>query len=225
MGMFDTVVIEGLKLKAPKELLSFLKANNAELPNDFQTKDLNNGLLIFSINQTGQVYETIHKPTGKKKVYECPLQWRDNRAFLEKLYWNLKYKPSSKKSERLVDETKPVKQKVKFTNTFNMYTYEQIGGRYVDLSYNVAVVDGKVKSIKLHKWGIESEVAANKRHKEDALFKQKMEASFMVRRDFQSKWYYPLLKETINPAVFFSRMLVQKLCSKIVTWSYRWHGV
>ena len=96
---------------------------------------------------------------------------------------------------------------------------------YVDLSYNVAVVDGKVKSIKLHKWGIESEVAANKRHKEDALFKQKMEASFMVRRDFQSKWYYPLLKETINPAVFFSRMLIQKLCSKIVTWSYRWHGV
>lgn len=225
MGMYDTVIIEGLKLKAPKGLLSFLKANNAELPNDFQTKDLDNGLLVFSINQTGQVYETIHKPTGKKKMYECPLKWQDNRAFLEKLYWNLKYKPSSKKSERLVDETKPVKQKAKFTNAFNMYAYEQIGGRYVDLCYNVSVVGGKVKSIKLDKWSIESEAAANKRHKEDALFKQKMEASFMVRRDFQSKWYYPILKETINPAVFFSRMLVQKLCSKIVTWSYRWHGV
>jgi hypothetical protein len=50
MGMFDTVIVEGLKLKAPKEVFSYLKTNNSEFPVEFQTKDLENFLGNYKIN-------------------------------------------------------------------------------------------------------------------------------------------------------------------------------
>ena len=225
MGMFDDVIIEGLKLKISKEVSSFLKANNAELPTHFQTKDLNNCLTQYTIKENGQVYERVFVPTGKKKSYELPFaNWIDNRSFLEKLYFKTKNVKLSNK-DRLVDVTKPVLKKINLTSTFEIHSYDSIGDRYLSLSYDIITKNGKVSSVKLNEWDIESEKAAAKRRLNDEEFKKNMEISFSVRKKLQSKWYYPILKETVNPSIFFSRLVVQKLCSKIVTWSYRWHGV
>jgi hypothetical protein len=226
MGMFDTVIVEGLKLKAPKEVTGFLKANNAEFPTEFQTKDLENFLGTYKINAKGEVYREERKPTGKKIPYELPFKnWRDNRSWLERVYWKFKYKAYKEEDTKLIDETKPVFLKVKFTNTFTMLAVEEVGGRSLVLDYVVKVVDGKVKSVKLGEWSIESEEKANQRHKDDAEFKKNMEISFAARRSFQSKWYYPVLREIVNPVIFLIRILVQKICNKIITWSYSWHGV
>ena len=225
MGMFDDVVIEGLKLKAPKEVTSFLKANNAELPTHFQTKDLNNCLTQYTIKENGQVYERVFVPTGKKREYELPFaNWVDQRSFLEKLYYKTKNAKLSNK-DRLVDITKPVLKKINLTSTFEIHSYDVIGGRYLNLSYNIVTKNGKVSSVKLNEWDIESEKVAANRRLDDEEFKKNMEASFSARKKLQSKWYYPILKETVNPTIFFGRLLVQKICSKIVTHSYRWHGV
>lgn len=226
MGLYDTVVVEGLKLKTSKEVTAFLKANNAKLPSEFQTKDLENFLATYHINEAGQIFEITYKPTGQKKEYVNPFKdWRDNRSFLEKLFFNVKHKTDNSNKKTLVDETVPVKIKSKITKTFEIHTYTEIAGRYLDLSYNITAADGKVKSVKLGECSVESEEKATQRHKDDAEFKKNMEISFAARRAFQSKWYYPILKETVNPAVFFARILVQKACNKIITWSYRWHGV
>lgn len=227
MGMFDTVIVEGLKLKAPKEVTSFLKANNAELPTEFQTKDLDNVLGTYKINAKGDIFREERKPTGKKIPYELPFSnWTDSRSWLERVYWKFKYKEYTNKEDiKLIDETKPVFVKVKFTNIFTMLAVEEVGGRSLVLDYEVKVIDGKVKSTKLWEWSIESEEDAQKRKQDDAEFKQNMEISFAARRTFKSKWYYPFLKETVNPATFFAKILIQKVCNKIITWSYRWHGV
>ncbi|NBP02478.1 MAG: hypothetical protein EBU90_20640 [Proteobacteria bacterium] len=228
MGMFDHVIIEGLKLpKLPAEINTFLKANDAALPSDFQTKDLDNTLSTYTIRENGQIYLTEYVPTGKKVPYE-PL-WKsflDNRSFLERVYSNFKYghykyKPKS----NLVEERKAIQTKVKLTDTFDAYMYHEVAGRYLEAEYEFTVTNGKVTKVRLLKAELEAEAVANKRKADDAELKAKMDASFEARRIFKSKWYYPVLKEIYNPFVFFSKIIIQALCNKIISWSHRWHGV
>ena len=225
--MFDTIVIEGLKLKAPKEVTSFLKEHNAELPSEFQTKDLDNVLATYHINEKGDVYEDVRKITGKKIPYEFPFKnWHDNRSFLERVYWNIKNKQYSLSDDnRFIDEIKMVRKKSKLTNTVTMLSFDEVGGRYLTLDYEVKVVEGKVKSVKLLRWEIESKSDAQKRNKDNEEFKLKAASEIEARKSFQSKWYYPIIKETYNPLVFFSRLIAQSICNAIVRWSYRWNGV
>jgi len=226
--MFDTVVIDGLKLKTPREVTGFLKANNAELPNDFQTKDLDCSLATYKINSKWELLFEDRRPTGKKVPYEYPFErWQDNRPLLERLYWNYRNKKlfGHVADKREIDEIKTVLVKTKLTNTFEMYTYEEIGGKYLELSFIVKVIEGKVSSIKLDKWSIESDKDAAERKKNDEEFKKNAAISIAKQKEFRSKWYYPILKEVYNPFVFFSRLAAQKICDKIVRWSYRWTGV
>jgi len=227
MGMFDTIIIEGLKLKAPKEVTSFLKANNAEFPKEFQTKDLDNVLGTYKLNAKGDVYSEERKPTGKKIPYGLPfLSWKDDRAWLERVYWNYKHKEYKKEDIKLIDETKPVFVIVKkFTNTFTMLAVEDIGGRSLTLDYEVKVIDGKVKSTKLIEWSLESEKDAQKRRQDDEEFQLQTDRTLAKRRALRSKWYYPILKETYNPFIFFTRLTVQSICNALIRCSYRWIGV
>jgi hypothetical protein len=223
MGMYDTVVINGLKLKHPKEVALFLKNNNAKFPDNFQTKDLICCLSTYNIDKNGQIFETVYEPTGKKIKYESPFKdWIDNRSFIERVIL-CRRRISDKNT--LVDERVPVNRKTKLTSAFEIYTYEQVAGRFLSLSYNVIAENGKVKSIKLKEWSIENEKEAAKRRESDNEFKKKMEVEFAARKALQSKWYYPILKETINPSIFIARHLTQKFCNKLTNWSYRWHGV
>ena len=224
--MFDTIIVEGLKLKAPKEVTSFLKANNAEFPTEFQTKDLDNVLGTYKLNAKGDVYREERKPTGKKIPYDLPFKnWEDNRPWLERVYYKFKYKNHTKEEIKFVDETKPVFAKVKFTNTFTMLAVEDVSGRSLVLDYEVKVIDGKVKSTKLVEWSLESEKDAQKRKQDNDEFLLQMDKTINKRRELRSKWYYTILKETYNPFIFFTRKAVQAACNALVRWSYRWTGV
>lgn len=227
--MFDTVVIEGLKLpRLPKEVTSFLSKNNVDVPVEYQTKDLDNCLSTYNIDSSGQIYLTEYRPTGKKIPYVSPFKgWTDNRSFLERLYFKFTQRKLDKKypSLRKVDERKPVKVKSKLTSTFNIYSYDEVGGRYLELEFAVVAIDGKVKRITLSKHSIESEKSAKERINDRETFETKISASIEKRNTFRAKWYYPLIKETYNPFVFFSTKIMQKLCNKILSSTYRWTGV
>jgi len=224
--MFDTIVIEGLKLKTPKEVISLLKANSSDFPKEFQTKGLECLLNTYIIKENGNVFVKELRPTGKKIKHEPPFKgWNDNRPFLEKIYWHFKNKKYQLPEDKFVDETKPVFVKAKFTNTFTMLSYDEIGGRYLTLDYEVKVIEGKVKSVKLLRWDIESEKQALQRRKSDEEFKLKMDESFLRRKEFQARWYYPILKEIYNPSVFFFRITVQAICNALIKKSYHWTGV
>jgi hypothetical protein len=226
MGMYDTVIVEGLKLKAPKEITSFLKDNNAELPTEFQTKDLENVLGTYKLNAKGDIFSEERRPTGKKIPYELPfLNWKDSRSWLERVYFKFKFKKYEKEDIKLIDETKPIFVKTKFTNTFTMLAVEEISGRNLTVDYEVKVIDGRVKSTKLLKWSLESEKDALKRKQDSDEFLLQMDRSIAKHRELKSKWYYPILKETYNPFIFFSRLIAQAICNSIIRWSYHWTGV
>jgi hypothetical protein len=227
MGMYDTVVIEGLKLpNLPKEINSFLKLHDASVPNDYQTKDLDNFLATFHVNKTGQIFKDVAKSTGKKIPYVNPFSaWKCNEPLLIRLYRKTNEERKFGKLPAYVQETKTTRQKSNITQAFEIYTYEEIGGRYVSISYNIEAIQGKVKKVKLGRCELESEKSAQERHARNAEWQKEHMVTTQDRLALQAKWYYPVLREIYNPAVFFTRLTVQKVCSKIVQLSYHWHGV
>lgn len=225
MGLFDQVVVDGLKLKRPKEISNYLKSVNAKEIKDFQTKDLDCFMGLYKIDGKGQIFEIKRKPTGKKVAWESP--WKgfiDNKSLAERLYFKLATKPTSKE-KRMVDQLVEVKVKSKLTAIFNMYAYEEVAGRFVDIEYQVTAKDGKVTKVNLVKSKIESEKDAAKRIKNDLAWKQNVAKDIAKRKAFAQTWYYPILKETYNPFVFFAKIVVQKTCQRLVNATYRWHGV
>lgn len=230
MGMFDTVVIEGLKLpKLPNDINKFLKENNANTPTSYQTKDLDNVLSTFTINSKGQIYVTEYKPTGKKIPYNPPFKnWVDNRSFLEKIYnkFFVERKLDKKYGKlKFVDETKPVQVRAKTTNTFIIGSYDEVGGRYLSLDFKLVAVNGIVKKVDLVNAEIESVKSAKDRKKQNEEFDKKIAKSIEDRKNFKSKWYYPILKEIYNPFVFFSSKIIRFVCNYIISSTNRWHGV
>ena len=222
MGMFDDIHVEKLKVSAPKAIMQFLQQHGAVIPNDFQTKDLDSIMAHYTIQANGQMMVDAYVDTGKTEPY-VPLSLTDNRSFLERAYFNRKF-PRSKTPVRKKVLQKVLK-KVNFTKTFVMYCSEQVAGRYSSIDYTVTVIKGKVKSIVYLSHDLESEKTAKTRREQDAQFTSKMDQSFAAYRKLKSRWYYPVLKETLNPAIFFSRLLVQKICNKVMHCSGRWHGV
>ena len=146
MGLFDTVVIQGLKLRQPAELKSYLRQHNASIDNDFQTKDLDNTLSTYYVKEDGQFYETILVETGKQIAWE-PLPFANQQPWLERVfnkillskYFN-KYSFDYKDSPRsnLHPERVPKIVKSKITQTIAIYEYREIGGRYVPFVFEFA---------------------------------------------------------------------------------------
>ena len=229
--MYDTVIIEDLKLlpELPKTITSYIKNSSVDLAPDFQTKDLENALLTFYIDKNGNLFEERRVPSGRR-VKRTPLweAWKDNRTFLERIYFKFidkKYLTSPYKKFKTMPEFKTVKKRSTLTQTFNIYTFHDVKGRYLDLEYSVEVIKGKVKDVKLVKSNLESEKDSEKRRKQNAEFDKKMLATIEARRVFTSKWYYPILREVYNPIVFFGRKIVQYVCTKIINWTYRWRSI
>lgn len=221
MGLFDSFSIEGFKLKQPKEVSSYLKKNNAEIK-EFQSKDLDSVMARYSIDSKGQIFGIQHKLTGKKVRWNNPFEkWRDNRSFLERMY----NKVQTSKASRMIDETKEVQVKSKLNSTFNIYSYDNIAGRHVSLDYLITATNGKVTRAKLISWEIESELSAAKREKADAVWKARFDEEARVHAEFRSKWYYPILKETYNPFVFFSKKIIISICNRIMRATNFWSGI
>ena len=73
MGMFDTVVIEGLKLpNLPKDINTFLKSVNETVPSNLQTKDLDNCLSTYIIKENAQSLTTVRSGSGGTISYYGP---------------------------------------------------------------------------------------------------------------------------------------------------------
>ena len=227
MGLFDSIVIENLKLKTPLAVENLLKEAGKESLADFQTKDLDNSMIVYYIDDKNQMYVDQYVDTGKRvKREDFWSNWTDNRSFLERLFYRVKNKSLlSKPAQLTMPEFKKVRKKYTGTHTFNFYTYIEIAGRYLDIEYKAEVITGKVKKIDLVRYNIESVADAKKRKAEREIFDKKMAESFAARRKFTSSWYYPILKETYNPFVYVTRALVQWVCNKLIAWSYRWRGV
>jgi len=225
MGMFDTVVVEGLKLKTSTQVSSFLRESNSTLPSDFQTKDLENALYTYKIDKNGQTWVNTPIETGKRIPYKLfSSDWTDNRSFFERLYFKFKYR-SLGNSPKTRPEIIHKWRKTKTTNTIEMYSYKEINERYLDISFEVKIVEGKVKSITQTSATIESILEAKKRKARNQEFENNMKEQFARRNEFVSKWYYPILKETINPLLFFTRLAIQNACQKIISWTYRWKSL
>jgi len=226
MGLYDTVVIEGLKLKTNPEINSFLKKNNATLPTEYQTKDLDNFLSTFIIKGNGQIYQEIITFTGDKKPLEPIFTgWKDSRSFIERLIFNIKNKSLLKKVPRFIRETKKTIKKSNLTNTFSFYTFEEIGGRLLDVEYRAEAVRGKIKSISLEKYNIESEKDSKKRIASKIQSDRELQEKINLRNKFTAKWYYPILRETYNPFVFIIKSLIVWSCNSLIRLTYKWHGV
>ena len=227
MGLFDTIVIENLKLKTPPVVKDLLKEAGRELPNNFQTKDLDNSMTVYYIDKNSQMYVDQYVETGKRiKRDNFWSNWTDNRSFLERLFYRIKNKSLLGKPTSLtVPEFKKVKKKYTGTHTFNFYIYEEIAGRYLDIEYKAEVIAGKVKKIDLVRYEIESISVANKRKAEREVFDKKIQESMEARRKFTSSWYYPVLREVYNPFVFFTRSTIQWVCQQIINGLYKWRGI
>ena len=220
--MFDDIHVEKLQVAAPKAIMQFLQQHDAVIPSDFQTKDLDSIMSQYTIQATGQRVVDEYVATGKTEPY-VPISMTDNRSFLERLYFDRMFPRSKIPMRKKV--LKKVLKKVDFTKTFVMYCGEQVAGRYLSIDYTVTVVKGKVKSMVYLKHDLESEKDAKIRNAQSAQFTLKMDQSFAAHRLLRSRWYYPLLKEILNPAIFFTRLLVQKICGKVMHHSSHWHGV
>jgi len=232
MSMFDTIILNGYKLKQPTELTKLLKEHGQTFPEEFQTKDLANCLVNYKIDSNGQIFESHFVPTGKKKKREFPFFKNSIRvSFLERLYFKFSrgFGKYSKSLNRplVVDELKEIYKKSNITSTFNIYTYGSVGNnkRIVDLEYNIVAINGKIKSTKLINCKIESEKDAIERLKDQEERDRQFQEQTDRRKKFTSTWYYPILRETINPVCFFSRKIVQFVCNKLINISYKWNGV
>jgi hypothetical protein len=229
MGMFDTVIVDGLKLDQPKEIAAYLKAAGKSITNDFQTKDLDNCLFTYKIDSKGQLFSTEYVPTGKKIAWKSPMSsYTDRRSFLERLYYKHKDWQINRKvlpRDRMIDERVEKFTKSKITTTFNMYNYCEVDGRFVEIEYAVTVVNGKVTDVELVKGELESASKSKMRHKENESFNQRMSAAFAARKKLEAAWYYPILKEIYNPLVFFSRIAIQAACNALIKSTYNWRGV
>ena len=222
MGMFDSIHVEKLKVSAPKAIMQFLQQHDAVMPDYFQTKDLDSIMSNYTIKANGQMMVHEYVATGTTEPY-VPVSFTDSRSFLERAYFN-RILPRSKTPARKKC-MKEILKKVHFTKTFVMYCSEQIAGRYLSIEYTVTVVKGKVESMVYLKHDLESEKSAKSRNAQNAQFTLKMDQSFAAHRQLRSRWYYPVLREVLNPAIFFTRLVVQKICGKVMNCSSRWHGV
>ena len=224
MGMFDTVIVEGLKLKPSKEVEAYLKQHGVTIK-DYQTKDLACLLTTYKIDSKGKITVQVARSTGKKKKYVSPFEgWRDTRSFLERLYFKQLDK-KYKSAPRLVDINKFVFEKAAVNQEFDIYAYEEVGGRYVTITYKLKAVNGIVKNVKLLESEIESEKDAKIRRQDKDSWNKRVEEEIVKRKRLHAKWYYPILKETYNPLVFFASMIIQHVCTKLSSATYRWHGL
>jgi len=230
MGMFDTIIIKGLKLKQPREVSSFLSGAKADFPSKFQTKDLDNTLSTYYIDENGMMTHTVYKPTGRlvKNKNKLPNFFCfNNSSFLEKIYNKYRFKRLDKKypSPRLITETKPVVERCNSNSTFNVYSYDEIDGRFLSLDYKITTTNGQVTKAILTQWHIESEREAYRRKKRDQEWKQQTDQHYQQQQIFQSKWYYPILKEIYNPVVFFGKKILQYVGNNLIKLTYRWQKI
>jgi len=225
MGLFDTVIIEKLKLEYPPEVDSFLKARNSELPADYQTKDLDCAMCLYKITEDGQLWKENRIPNGKKEKRKPWPRFQQDLSFLERLYWDYKDNKLEKKMDELYSEYEEgydlVFEKDNSTVSADLYYYELIQDRYLTLDYRFVFVNGKVTQVTLTNYEIETDEQAQDREKRDKRLDEDLTARRKAYLKLKSQWYYPLIKEVYNPGVFLLSKFLHYTAEKLRQLSYR----
>jgi hypothetical protein len=145
MGMFDTIYVKR-KLPLTKEIKkAFPDTNWTE--EDFQTKDIDNTMSIYTIKGTGLYYDKVEGENVRTMTEEEEKKSKKTNRFC----WPYKFVETSRKT-----------LKEPYHGTINFYTYKDDKDENTwNFEFDAIFTAGKLKSIKLVKGEITSTAEEN----------------------------------------------------------------
>lgn len=181
MGMYDSVEVL-YKLPLPENPMGYTGSDN------FQTKDLENCLSIYQINENGELFKE-----------ERETEWVEGD-------------PNSKTIFGKMGHAKTIKawwEKVNYHGVLSIYDYRQTSGDYdYWIEYKLTYSSGRIDSVEISQF----ECHSNKKRKEqDEEFKIRMQKRNVF---INSKMYRYFFKHT-NRLVYFTFDKINKLTSRI----------
>jgi len=183
MGLFDYVKV---KKKLPTDALvkKFLGKDYDPRKLEFQTKDLDPGMIHYEIRENGDLYQELieyRESTPEERE-------QDKKKYGKFGGWALKVKNSRWK-------------KIDHTGDIHFYSYDlnKEDNRYYALDYKAHVVKGKVKSIKLEKSERESDEEQTNRIEMDRKFAEEMRR----HNEKVSKLSYKIINVVYNKPMKF----------------------
>jgi hypothetical protein len=196
MGMFDTIKVE-TKLPTNKFIQKFLGKDFNLSSLEYQTKDLQNALLTYTIKKNGDLFvETIEyrESTPEEKAEDIKKYGKQFGSFRLKVHsrtW----------------------EKTSHTGDVEFYAYEKANqdGRYYTIDYKAHVVKGKVKSIKL----VNAKREDDKTYSERLLMEHKWAEEMRLHSEKVSKLSYKILNNVYNKPVKMALRLAHKYSQKI----------
>lgn len=194
MGMYDSLICK-YPLPEPADLmeLKIIGLNNL----DFQTKDLENGLLNYTIREDGTLWET-------RNTYE--FKEGNDRDKEEKYLFSELSEPKLVKSEEI---------QVNYHGSLYFYDYHADSTLNNDyyIEFLATFSRGQLENIVLHKFEAEDN---SKRKERDRLWKQQLSDSQELRKKWYMKYGYSYYAKFIHKAFRLYRTCKEKLPSSIV---------
>jgi len=196
MGMFDNIKVE-TKLPTNKLIQKFLGKDFDLAGLEYQTKDLDNALLTYTIKKNGDLFLEIIEyrestPEEKKQdIKKYGKNWGAIRLKVKNRTW----------------------QKTDHTGDISFYAYEKAkqDGRYYSIDYEAHVVKGKVKNIKLMK----AEREDDKTYSERLIVEQKWAEEMQLHNEKVSKLSYKIINNIYNKPVKMVLRLAYKYSQRI----------
>lgn len=182
MGMYDTIVCK-YPLPVPDDPKGYSGSD------DFQTKDLDQSLATYTIDENGQLF--IHRYEGEWEPGN-----KDSDSFIGKLGY--------------FKTTKTWQEQLNTTTTIVFYDYQQSDKTDYDYSidYEAVFVEGKLSSIKLIKFETHENAA---RKKKDIEFEEQLKK----HREFIKTWKYKYFVRPYNKSISFVFRQLGKISYKL----------
>jgi len=196
MGMFDNIKVE-TKLPTNKLIQKFLGKDFDLTGFEYQTKDLDNALLTYTIKKNGDLFvERIEYRDS------TPEEKKQDIKTYGKQFGSFRLKVNSR-----------IWEKTNHTGDVEFYAYEKAkqDGRYYTIDYKAHVVKGKVKNIKL----IKAERENDQAYAERLMVEHKWSEEMRIHNEKVSKLSYKILNNVYNKPVKMALRLAYKHSQKI----------
>jgi hypothetical protein len=190
MGMFDTIIVRK-KLPQPKDPKGYTGSDS------FQTKDLENCLLVYEIRKDGTLW-VEQRETKFVEGDKNAKTFSERMGYLETI--NSWFEP------------------VKWNSEVVFYDFQQKNGEDqnfdYDIEYRAEFKNGKMTSVKLIKFEALDNTERKKAYKE-------MEEKMKKRYIFTGKWYFKYIFAYWNKAMKFCFRKLHKHSHKIGMFLYK----
>jgi hypothetical protein len=196
MGMFDTIKVE-TKLPTNKLIQKFLGKDFDLTGFEYQTKDLDNALLTYTIKKNGDLFvERIEYRDS------TPEEKKQDIKTYGKQFGSFRLKVNSR-----------IWEKTNHTGDVEFYAYEKAkqDGRYYSIDYKAHVVKGKVKNIKL----VNAEREDDTTYSERLMVEHKWAEEMRLHSEKVSKLSYKILNNVYNKPVKLALRLAHKYSQRI----------